>query len=366
MLHIKNITGRKILNSAGQWTLETRLELKSGTVARASVPQGLSKGPTEAAYLPVNLAIQKLHDLQTQLKNLSFSSLAAFDNELIAKAGETKHLLGANTTLSLSIAFARAAAQEARQELYVYLAREFNLPQVVKMPALMVLGFEGGDHAVNGIHIQEILMIADSVETGKRYYHLLQDKLATLGHSTAVGTEGGFCPPSINAEQAVTMVADISPMIGLDVAAHNHPAAIQEYLQLSQHHTFFSVEDPFELSDNQAWQALVAKQQSLVIADDLTTTNAKLIHTAATQKMANAVIIKPNQAGTITESIFAVDQARKEGWKIICSHRGHETNDDFIADFACAVQSDFVKFGGFSKGERIAKYNRLITIRSMV
>jgi enolase len=363
MFTIKQITGRKILNSVGQETLEVRLELATGYVARASVPEGYSKGETEACYAPVHQSIQHITNLNQQLTGLSFHSLAAFDQELIRKAGEQKKLLGANTTLACSIAFARAASQQLHTELYDFLRTSYELPKTHHMPKLMVLAFEGGDHAHSKQAIQEILMIAETIEIGKRYYELLKSKLVALNKSTAVGTEGGFCPSDTSTEEALSYAFDVCPFISLDVAGHGHPHAAAEFMSIEKAYTFYSVEDPYETNEKALWQALVASQSTLVIADDLTTTNTKLIASCAEKKMAQAAIIKPNQVGTITESIEAVHEARVHGWKIICSHRGQETNDDFIADFAYAVSSDLVKFGGFSRGERIAKYNRLLTIR---
>lgn len=363
MFTIKQITGRKILNSAGQETLEVRLELASGYVARASVPEGYSKGSTEAHYAPVNQSIQQINNLNLSLTGISFHSLQSFDQELIRRAGEQKKNLGANTTLGCSIAFARAAAQQLHIELYSFLRTTYELPHAHHMPKLMVLAFEGGDHAEGTTAIQEILMVAETIEIGKRYYELLKSKLQVLNKSTAVGAEGGFCPPNTSTEELLSYVFDVCPFISLDVAGHGHPHAVAEFMSIEKAYSFYSVEDPYETNEKALWQALVASNTTLVVADDLTTTNTQLITECAVKKMAQAVIIKPNQVGTISESVEAVLKARAYGWKIICSHRGKETNDDFIADFAYAVSSDLVKFGGFSRGERIAKYNRLLTIR---
>jgi len=365
-MKLQNLYAVKILNSKGKWTLQVKAELEDGSVAIASVPEGLSKGATEAVYLEVDDSVDLINtELSTKLKNLDVSDIEMFDQKLIDLDGtDNKSKLGANTTLAISIACARAFANSQKIELFEYINRFIPVEIGNKFPEFMVLVIEGGKHADNQMLIQEFLTIVKTVEEGKEVYRKVMEEVSKLGYSINVGAEGAVCPTQILSEEAVNIIEKIWPDISLDVAASSVPEAEKELMHLLSNHKFFSIEDPFPEDNWEKWtDFLQANPNQMVVADDIVTTNPELIRRGIEKHIANAVIIKPNQIGTIIESIRAVNVARNAGWKIICSHRGGETNDDFIADFAVAVVSDYVKFGGFNRGERIAKYNRMLEIK---
>ncbi len=369
-MKISNLEANKILNSRGNWTVQVKVTLEDGSNAVASVPEGLSKGTTEAFYLTPDESVEVINSkLSVQLKNLDVSDLELFDQKLIDLDGtENKSNLGANSTLAISIACARAFANSQKIELYEYLNRFIPVQIGSRFPEFMVLVVEGGKHADNQLLIQEFLAVVETVEEGLDIYHKVSEEIGKLGYSTNVGAEGAVSPTQILSEEAVNIIEKfhdkISFKISLDVAASSVPEAEKELLHLLVNHKFFSIEDPFPETSWDKWtKFLVEHPTQILVADDIVTTNPELIRKGVENHIANAVIIKPNQIGTITEAIRAVNVARSAGWKIICSHRGGETNDDFIADFAVAVVSDYVKFGGFNRGERIAKYNRMLEIK---
>lgn len=366
-MNIQQITGQRILNSAGNWALQVTLQLSDGSRFVASVPEGVSCGMHEAIYVPIGLALQNIKILNQQISGRAAEDQSSFDAELMERAGERKHVLGANTTLALSIAYARALAYVQQKELFVYLQEQFDLPRVHAVPRLMTLAFEGAKHGGAPIAIQEILMVERDIEEARVHYQQLADVLKAHGYMVARGAEGGYSPERLTAATAIKLLEQLDRRIALDVAAQDSETAVAEFMDLAQSHTFFSVEDPFKPQDLSRWQEFVSRNpNTLVVADDLTVTDPHLIVDAASASAATAVIIKPNQIGTITEAMHAVRAARAAQWQIVTSHRGHETNDDFIADFAVAIGSDFVKFGGFWGGERVAKYNRLLAIKEML
>ena len=366
-MKLTNLSAQKILNSRGNYTVEVRAELEDGSVAYASVPEGVSKGGTEAVYLSPEQSVDLINsELSIKLKNLDVSDLELFDEKLIDLDGtDNKSNLGANTTLAISIACARAFSYSQKIELFEYINRFVPVEIGSRFPKFMVLVIEGGKHADNQMSIQEFLAVVDTIEKGREIYKKVYKEVGNQGYSTNVGTEGAVCPTQISTEQAVSIIQKFHKKLSLDVAASSVPEAENElkYL-LSKNYKFFSIEDPFPENSWDKWTEFLSKHpDQIVVADDIVTTNAELIRQGIEKHIANAVIIKPNQIGTIIESIRAVNVARNAGWKIISSHRGGETNDDFIADFAVAVVSDFVKFGGFNRGERIAKYNRMQNIK---
>jgi enolase len=368
-MKLTKLSADKILNSKAIWTVEVAVELEDGSTGIASVPEGLSKGATEAVYLSADDSVEIINNkLSKSLKNIDVSDLELFDQKLIEIDGtDNKSNLGANTTLAISIASARAFANSQKIELYQHINRFIPVEIGNRFPELMVLVIEGGKHADNELQIQEFLAVVETVEKGREIYLKVLEEVGKLGYSTNVGAEGAVCPTQILAEEAVRIIEKFHDKISLDVAASSVFEATKEFKHLSNGHKFFSVEDPFPEDAWDEWtKYLEENPNQMLVADDIVTTNAELIRRGIEKHIANAVIIKPNQIGTITESIRAVNVARNAGWKIICSHRGGETNDDFIADFAVAVVSDYVKFGGFNRGERIAKYNRLLAIKRRI
>lgn len=365
-MKISKLEATKILNSRGNWTVEVKVCLEDGSMATASVPEGLSKGTTEAIYLTPDESVEVINSkLSIKLKNLDVSDLELFDQKLIdLDDTDNKSNLGANSTLAVSIACARAFANSQKIELYEYINRFIPVQIGTRFPEFMVLVIEGGKHADNQLLIQEFLAVVETIEDGIEIYHKVSEEIGKLGYSTNVGAEGAVSPTQILSEEAVIIIEKFCKKISLDIASSSIPEAENEAMHLLKNHKFFSIEDPFPQENWSQWTKYLAEHPtSIIVADDIVTTNPELIRKGVENHIANAVIIKPNQIGTITEAIRAVNIARGAGWKIICSHRGGETNDDFIADFAVAVVSDYVKFGGFNRGERIAKYNRMLEIK---
>jgi len=368
-MKLNEIYARPILNSKGKWTVEVHVRLEDGSMAFASVPEGISTGATEAKYVTVEESVKIVKDeFSRKLKNADVSDLDLLDQKLIdIDNTNDKSRIGANTMLATSIACARAFSVSQNIELYEYLNRFIPVNLKKTLPELFVLVFEGGAHGDTRMQIQEFLAVVPTLEKGLSVYQNVTKEVRQNGFSTNLGAEGALSPENFSAHEAVKYMKKFNEDIALDVAASSVVEATKEYELLAKDYDFFSVEDPYSENEWEKWSEFLLKNpKQMVVADDIVTTNSELIRKGVEEKIANAVIIKPNQIGTITEAIRAVNVARNAGWKIVCSHRGGETNDDFIADFAVAVVSDYVKFGGFSRGERIAKYNRLFQIRDKI
>lgn len=307
---IKSLTASIIKTSSGSKTIEVNLD---GIIT--SVPEGKSRGKLEAKYLKPKKALARINELN--LENLN-------DDFLI----KNKLYLGANSTLAISIALKRLEAKEQGKELW----QMFGLG---KMPKLLVNFIEGGKHAKNNLKIQEHLLVCDSIKQAKEIWQDLKNK-----YPKKYGLEGGLAS---NFDDPIKILKQYNLLIGIDAAG----AEVKDYKDL------YYIEDPkeFKLIDNK-----------LIIADDLTVTNKDLINKY--KDIINGVIIKPNQIGTIKETLEAVEEARKHNLMIIVSHRGQETMDDFIADLAYGIGADMIKIGTYEQKERKAKYNRLAAIAS--
>ncbi len=395
-MKIKSLAARTILDSRGQWTVEASLTLAGGESATASVPQGKSTGSSEAIALSAEKAVHAIQRIiAPKLCGSYVARQATLDDLLIKLDGTTqKKKLGANAILATSIAYLRANAMANRIPLWRQINREYGLP-VAKLgtlthPRLFVNVINGGLHAGNNLNFQEYLIIPrgktlrESVEIATAVYKALGLALAASKGSTAmnIGDEGGYAPNfKDNLEPFRVLVAVIKKMrlekkvdIGMDAAAT--AAKLSERKLNNFYETFISryqpiyLEDPFPEDRFEAFASLSAayapgKNRDLWIAgDDLTTTNVRLMERAHQARSVNAVIIKPNQIGTVTESLDAVRAARRYGWRVVASHRSGETNDTFIADFAYGVGADGLKLGAPARGERIAKYNRLLEIEN--
>jgi len=344
-MRIKKIIPRIILNSLGETTTQVTLETTEG-IFTASTPKGLSSGKQEAKYVHPKTAIRQINtNLKTTLIKKTPQNQRELDAYLIYSGS------AANATLPLSIAFAKAN-------------NSFPIPRKPKWPRLMMLMFEGGKHGNGKVRIQEFMYIVNRFETGKKLFDQIKVYLLKNGFSIGLGSEGAFTPLKLSDKKVLNIMSRFANnrfRIALDVA-NNHAGFPSRQISryLSEFPQIYSVEDPIEEENLRAWGHFFRywKDTKQIVGDDLTVTNSDIIKKGANKKF-NAVIIKPNQQGTLTQALRAVKTAQKHNLPIIVSHRGAETNEDFIVDFALSVKADYVKFGGPNRGERIAKYNRL-------
>ncbi len=392
-MKIKSLWARKILDSRGEWTVEVALETKDGIYVTASTPQGKSTGSSEARAIPAEQAIRNVNErIAPWVKRKNFKDQVALDAFLCELDGtSSKAKLGANATLPVSIAFARAAAVQKKMPLWKYIrgqaGAEIAAKKILVHPRLFINVINGGLHAGNNLDFQEYLVIpkcqtiAESVDIGMKLYHALGSALEkTKGRNAAnLGDEGGFAPNFRNNAEPFQILKTVAKKLhlekkidlGIDAAATDIKKTSDKkleaaYIKLVRDYKLAYIEDPFGEKDFLAFAALNLhfKGKTWVAGDDLTTTNVRNMKKAHAEESVNAVIIKPNQIGTVTETLNAVHLARKYGWAVVASHRSGETDDDFIADFAYGVRADGLKLGAPARGERIAKYNRLLEIES--
>ncbi len=415
-MRIRSLQARPILDSRGAWTVEVTFEFKDGIRAVASVPQGKSTGATEARPLPAPAAVQKINNvIAPKLRRVDIragrgqNEQAALDAFLIRLDGTgTKSNLGANAILATSIAFARASATANKIPLWQHIRTllgpaafpsKLAAGRGLVHPRLFINVINGGLHAGNNLHFQEYLIIPrcrtirESTEIGTQIYHALGEALARVKDKTAtnLGDEGGYAPNFMDDMEPLHIIRAVLKKLklakqidfGIDAAATDikklkHKELESMYVKLLRGNNFIYLEDPFADKDFLSFAALTmrygaerAKGHSRksdepvwIAGDDLTTTNIHRMERAHAENSVNAVIIKPNQIGTISEALDAVRAARKYNWAVIASHRSGETDDDFIADFAYGVGADGLKLGAPARGERIAKYNRLLEIET--
>lgn len=414
---IKNIIAREILDSRGNPTIEVKVELIGKIVAIAGVPSGASTGGSEALELRdgdlkryggkgVLNAVKNINEIIAKaLKGKDVTRQQEIDEKMINLDGTAnKTNLGANAILGVSLACARAGAIASKLPLYEYIAKTYSLPAThYSLPTPMFNIFNGGSHADTNLDIQEIMIIpqsensfAEKIRCGAEIFHELKNVLTQHNLDTDIGNEGGYAPDIKSTTFAFDLVLeaikragynigkDVS--LGIDAGANsfynvkeNHyvlkadgvsltsERLVSLYIEWIGKYNLISVEDPLNEKDWIEWRKAfirlkTAKGGTMVVTDDLTVTNIKLLEKAIKDAVGNTIIIKLNQIGTLSETIEAVKMARSAGWKIIVSHRSGETCDSFIADLAVAVGSDFIKAGSLSRGERLAKYNRLMEI----
>lgn len=403
-MKITNILGREILDSRGNPTVEAEVTLENGIIATASVPSGASTGSREALELRDNDktrylgkgVLKAVNNVNTIIKdNLVGKNLeqVTIDKLLIELDGtENKSNLGANATLAVSLACFKASAMLENKELYAYLSSG-----KVSIPIPMINIINGGAHADNNIDIQEFMIvplvktIKERVRVASEVFHTLKSILKNQKLSTAVGDEGGFAPDLEYNTLALDLImeainkAGYTPgkdiCIALDVAASEiynkerktyhidnreltSDELIKYYVTLVNKYPIISIEDPFEENDFESLAVLtkIIGEKVMIVGDDYFVTNRKYLEEASKLKAGNAILLKANQIGTVTEMIKTILLARKLNYKMIISHRSGETEDTFIADFAVGLSLPFIKTGSMSRGERIAKYNRLIRI----
>ena len=388
---IKKITARKILNSREELTIEVIIKTKRGSFS-ASVPSGVSTGKYEAKSLSAEQAKQNIEKIiGPALIGKTFTDQRQLDQFLIQIDGTlNKSRLGANAILAVSIACYRAQ-NLGRPALPLVAGRRASYPRL----CFNVL--EGGVHTKNGLSIQEFMVAPDcgsvkaNLKSGKKIFkvlgRILQKQFGSQG--IAKGDEGGFSPPIETTTEALDYLMSAinkagfkgKTQISLDVAGsefyqdsqYNFEGKLrtaQEITEIYQNifakYPILFIEDPFDQDDSQAWKELVSHASQfgspIIVGDDLTTTNLIRIQQARENRLCNAVVIKPNQIGTVSEAIKAAKLAKNFGWKIMVSHRGGETMDSFIADLAVLVQADFFKAGAPQPKERMVKYKRLVEL----
>ncbi|OGL34979.1 hypothetical protein A3F65_02215 [Candidatus Saccharibacteria bacterium RIFCSPHIGHO2_12_FULL_47_16b] len=378
MSKIEQLTASLSSDSRRQLTLEVRLVLYDGSQAVASVPQGKSTGQCEAVSLPPAKAVDAISRISNNLKASDFDQ-ASLEQRLLELDGTAnKSGLGANTTLGISMAFARASSLSQKLDLWQYLRNLYSGKIGSGRPRLYMNMINGGRHANNDLRFQEYLVtpiqdsLSSSLQAGKNFFEALSNHLT----GAPIGDEGGFAPQFKSDLEPLQIYVDVAKTVegdfefGIDAAGSNidnGPNRLyQTYQQMAKQFNISYLEDPFGEDDFQLFAKLKAQlgDKTLIVGDDLTTTNLERMRTAYERDSLSGIIIKPNQIGTVGESLAAIKQAREYGWAVIVSHRSGETMDDFIADLAWAVMADGAKFGAPLPKERLVKYERLVAIES--
>ncbi len=407
MTAILDIYAREILDSRGNPTLEVDVELESGGRGRAAVPSGASTGAHEAVEKRdgekgryngkgVRKAVDSVNtEIFETLSGMEATDQSLIDQMMIELDGtENKSRLGANAILGVSLAVARAAADELDLPLYRYIGGTF----AHLLPTPMMNIINGGAHADNSIDFQEFMILpvgsqtcTDAIRIGAEVFHALKKLLAENSFNTAVGDEGGFAPNFKSSEQALDYItkaikiagyeAGRDIFLGLDVASTeffkknkyhlegegktlDSDGMISYYEKLVAKFPIVSIEDGMAEDDWAGWQELTARLGGKVqlVGDDLFVTNTKRLKRGIDEQAANAILIKVNQIGTLSETLNAVQTAQKAGFGVVISHRSGETEDSTIADLAVATNAGQIKTGSLSRSDRIAKYNQLIRI----
>lgn len=406
---IQSISAREILDSRGNPSLFVKVETTDGSVGAAMVPSGASTGKYEAyekrdgdrgrfgglGRLKEKSAVEG--EIREALQGIPVNEQEKIDTILCELDGtENKSRLGAGAILGTSIASSRAAAKSNRVELWQYLTAE----EKNRLPVPMMNILNGGAHADNPLDVQEFMILPvgasdfkEGLRMGVEVYHVLKGILRTKGYATSVGDEGGFAPALSDTREAIELIlsainkagySDKEIKISLDLAAsewatdagYHMPKAkrtltreelCDEVMALCGKYPILSVEDPLGEDDFEGFRSLTARLDGcLVVGDDLFVTNTKRLKAGIDACAANAILVKPNQIGTVTETLRVIDMAKKNGYAYIISHRSGETEDTFIADLAVATGAPLIKTGAPCRTERVAKYNRLLEIEEQL
>jgi len=411
---IARIIGRQILDSRGNPTVEADVILEDGSRGRAAVPSGASTGEHEALELRDNdksrylgkgvlRAVENINaTLAGVVVGLNAADQTALDRRMIEVDGTpTKSGLGANAILAVSMAAARAAAASEHLPLYRYLARFSSERAANILPVPMMNILNGGAHADNSVDLQEFMVMpigapsfSEALRMGVETFHQLKTVLHKRGYSTAVGDEGGFAPSLKSNEEAIEVILEAITAAGYTPGKHISlaldPASSEFYISASNRYVFkksdkstrspeqlvafweswvrqypiVSIEDGLAEDDWTGWKHLtkVLGKQIQLVGDDLFVTNTQRLQRGIADGAANSILIKLNQIGTVTETIEAIEMARRAGYSSIVSHRSGETEDTFIADFVVAMGTGQIKTGSASRTDRVAKYNQLLRI----
>ncbi len=406
---ICSVKARQIIDSRGMPTVEATVALCSGAEGTASVPSGASTGKFEAVELRdgdksyfgkgVSSAINNVNSDISDLLVGCDCDIYHADRLMISKDGtKNKGKLGANATLAVSLALAKANARERNLPLYRYLGGIFAR----KMPIPLMNILNGGAHASNNIDIQEFMIapvgfesFADALQAGCEIYNELKKLLKSKNMSVSVGDEGGFAPNLANEYEAIELIIESivragyntkQVKISLDVASsewwvgkgkyslpktkkeYTTAELIEKWVDLVQKYPILSIEDPLGEEDYEGWARLteILKDRVLLVGDDLFVTNKERLQMGITNHFGNAILIKPNQIGTLSETLDVIYEAKSNGYTTIISHRSGETDDTTIADIAVATNAGFIKTGAPCRMDRVAKYNRLLKIEEEI
>ncbi len=410
MTAIIDITGREIIDSRGNPTVEVDVTLETGAFGRAAVPSGASTGAHEAVELRdggkrymgkgVEQAVEAVNtELYDALTGLDAEDQIILDNAMRELDGtDNKSRLGANAILGVSLATAKAAADEAAMPLYAYLGG----PHAHVLPVPMMNIINGGEHADNPIDIQEFMIMPvsagnmrEAIRMGAEIFHTLKKNLSAAGHNTGVGDEGGFAPNLNGTTDALDFImksiedAGYKPeddiMLALDAASSEFykdgqyvlagegktldaGGMVDYYVDLCNRYPILSIEDGMDEDDWAGWKALTDAigDKVQLVGDDLFVTNPKRLADGIDQGVGNSILVKVNQIGTLTETFDAVNMAHRAQYTSVMSHRSGETEDATIADLAVAMNCGQIKTGSLARSDRLAKYNQLIRIEEML
>ncbi len=416
-MKIKKIQAREILDSRGNPTIETRVILENGVEVKASTPSGASTGEHEAFELRdgdkkrydgkgVLKAIDNVNKkISKKLIGMDVTKQSEIDEIMIKLDGtKNKKKLGANAILSVSLACCRAGAQVKKQELYEYIASTYKFEKKYTLPTPFFNIFNGGKHADTNLDFQEFIIVPvskisfkEKVRIGSEIFHELATILKAAGYDTDIGNEGGYAPDIVSSIQAIELILaavikagykpgkeimlatdvgsseiynkkDKKYIFKLDQASFTSDTLIGLYYEWFRKYPFLSIEDGLAENDWEGWSELNKELggELLLVGDDLFVTNIDRLRMGLKEKAANAILIKPNQVGTLSETIECIKLAQKHNYKLVVSHRSGETCDDFIADLSVAVGAEYIKAGSLSRGERLAKYNRLMEIEENI
>ncbi|NWB89763.1 phosphopyruvate hydratase [Pseudomonas agarici] len=415
MAKIVDIKGREVLDSRGNPTVEADVLLDNGIIGSACAPSGASTGSREALelrdgdksrYLGKGV-LKAVGNINGPIRELLLgkdpSDQKALDHAMIALDGtENKATLGANAILAVSLAAAKAAAQDQDLPLYAHIANLNGTPGVYSMPVPMMNIINGGEHADNNVDIQEFMVqpvgaktFSEGLRMGTEIFHHLKAVLKARGLSTAVGDEGGFAPNLASNEDALKViseaVANAGYKLGTDVTLALDCAASEffedgkynlsgegqvftaegfaDYLKgLTQRYPIISIEDGLDESDWAGWKILTDKigEKTQLVGDDLFVTNTKILKEGIDKRIANSILIKFNQIGTLTETLEAIQMAKAAGYTAVISHRSGETEDSTIADLAVGTAAGQIKTGSLCRSDRVSKYNQLLRIEEQL
>ncbi|MEK7680442.1 MAG: phosphopyruvate hydratase [Patescibacteria group bacterium] len=409
-MKIKTIIAREVLDSRGNPTVEAKVSLENGATGVAKVPSGASTGSHEALELRdggkrfggkgVLKAVKNVNSIiSKKLVGFDIEKMRELDNKMLVLDGtKNKSQLGANAILAVSLACARAGAEAAKIPLYRHIRKVYGIKESgFRMPIPTMNILNGGRHADNGLSIQEFMIIPrhkllrERVRMGSQIFHALAGLLSQKGYATSVGDEGGFAPELLNNERALQLIMEAIKnagwepgkhvFLGLDVASSeffshgkyyfvNKKQAWDALKMISnlkswiKKYPLISIEDALSEDDWEHWKILTKEIGTSValVGDDLFVTNVERLSRGIKEGVGNAILIKLNQIGTLSETIDAIMLAKKNHFQTSISHRSGETSDTFIADLAVAVNSEYIKTGSLSRSERVEKYNRLMEI----
>ena len=413
MTHIADIRAFEVLDSRGNPTVQAEVELTNGVVATAFAPSGASTGSREALELRDGDAgrylgkgvLTAVNNINVQIRKLLIgfdaSDQRAIDRAMIEADGtDNKANLGANAILAVSLATARAAAVSAGVPLYAHIATLNGTPGIYSMPVPMMNILNGGEHAENNVDIQEFMVqpvaaksFSEALQVGTEIFHALRRVLSGKGLNTAVGDEGGFAPNLSSNSAALAVIKEAVELAGyalesdvtlaLDCAASEFyrdghydlsgegkrytSEGFSDFLaELTEEYPILSIEDGLDESDWAGWKYQTDKLGDTIqlVGDDLFVTNTDILKRGIDEGVANAILIKFNQIGTLSETLDAIQMAKESGYRVIISHRSGETEDTTIADLAVGTAAGQIKTGSLCRSDRVAKYNRLLRIEA--